>query len=289
MTYGSYPFSDYKICFVDDVYPEILHTGGLSICSNQLLFPEDVIEPLDKVTRQVVHALATQWIGINIVPMKPADTWVSVGIAYYITDTFIRKLSGNNQYRYNQKLASDRVVELDVDRPTLLDLGAAITLDPSNLEFMALKAPLVLFILDQRLKKSGNSGMPRIISKMFLNAKTGDLPDGAVTHEYFVRTCERLGHISLEKFFAQWVECAGCPKFRVAQRFNKKKLVVEMTIRQHQGENLPDRDLESDAFVRELKEDDPARSIYAGAVPPVFTVRNISEISERPIDTSRGP
>ena len=97
MTYGSYPFSDYSLCFVDDLHPDILDTGSLSICSSRLLFPEDVIEPLDRVTRQLVHALAVQWMGIDIVPKAPSDFWVVVGIAYFITDVFMKKLCGNNE------------------------------------------------------------------------------------------------------------------------------------------------------------------------------------------------
>lgn len=268
--YGSYPFSDYKLCFVDDVYPDLLHTGSLSICSNTILFPEEVIETLSQVTRQLVHALATQWVGINIVPSKPEDTWAIVGIAHYMTDVFMRKLSGNNEYRFNQKTWSDRVVEQDIDRPALYDLGSSLALDPSELDFMALKAPLVLFILDQRLKKSGSTGMSRIISRIFLHAKTNDLPDGALSHEYFVKQCEKIGHTNLETFFGQWVQSAGCPKFRVTQKFNKKKLVVEMTIDQVQGENVQDRDLKSSTFMREVREEDNA--VYAGAMPGFFTV-----------------
>lgn len=273
MTYGSYPFSDYQLCFVDDVYPDILHGSGLSICSNGLLFSEDVIDPIDTVTRQLVHAIASQWVGIHIIPREPEDTWVIVGIAYYMTDMFIRKLCGNNHYRYYQKQACDRTVEMDVRRPTLLDIGRYLALDPGELEFMALKAPLVLFILDQRLKKSGNSGMSRIISRLLLTAKTEELLDGAISHSHFVRTCERLGHAKLDKFFEQWVEGAGCPRFLVTQKFNKKKLVVEMLIMQEQTEkeeDRPEKDLESKSFMRELRED--AEGVYAGAPQPLFTV-----------------
>lgn len=269
INYGSYPFSDYSLCFVDDLYPDILHTGSLSICSNQLLFPEDIIEPLDRVSRQLVHALAVQWIGINIVPKDPSDFWVIVGIAYFITDMFIKKLSGNNEYRFNQKRAADRVVELDVDRPSLSDTGALITLDPSELEFLELKAPLVLFILDRRLTKAGTSGLARIISKIFLNDKVGEVANGFIDSPYFIRTCEKLGHMKLDVFFAQWVEGAGCPKFRVTQRFNKKKLVVEMMIQQSQAENSKDRDMDSENFVRDVKEEHKA--VYAGAIQPAFT------------------
>lgn len=209
-------------------------------------------------------------MGINIVPKEPSDIWVVVGIAYYITDIFMKKLSGNNEYRFHQKKASDRVSELDIARPSLHDTGAIISLDPSELEFMANKAPLVLFILDRRIMKaSGSSGLSRIISRIFLNAKVGDIANGAINTSYFIKTCERLGHTKLETFFAQWVYGAGCPRFRVTQRFNKKKLVVEMLIQQAQND-MAERDLDKGTFVRDVKEE--IRSVYAGPVQPVFTV-----------------
>ena len=272
ITYGSYPFSNYKLCFVDDLYPDILHTGSLSICSNRLLFPESIVEPLNRVSRQLVHALASQWIGIDIIPKDPSDTWVIVGIAYFITDVFIKKLSGNNEYRYNQKMAADRVVKLDVNRPSLFDTGALIKVDRSELEFMELKAPLVLFILDRRLSKAGgSSGLSRIVSRVFLNAKVGDLPNGAIDTPSFVKTCEKLGHLKLDVFIAQWVEGAGCPNFSVTQRFNKKKLVVEMMITQVQDDNNKNRDLESRVFMRDVKEE--RKAVYAGPVQHAFTVK----------------
>lgn len=274
LAYGSYPFSNYKLCFVDDLSPDILHTGSLSICSTRLLFPEDIIEPLDGVTRQLVHALASQWMGIDIIPKQPADTWVVVGIAYFITDMFMKKLSGNNEYRYRQKKASDKTSELDIARPSLYDTGSLIGLDPSELNFMALKAPLVLFILDRRLTKaSGSSGMSRIISRVFLNAKVGDLANSAVDTSYFMKTCEKLGHAKLDAFFQQWVFGAGCPRFRITQRFNKKKLHVDMLIQQVQSETSVDRDLEKETFVRDVKEE--IHSVYAGPLQPVFSVRRL--------------
>lgn len=241
----------------------------MSICSNRILFPEGIIEPLDNVSRQLVHALASQWIGINIAPQDPVDNWVVVGIAYFITDTFMKKLSGNNEYRFRQKRAADRLVDLDVARPSLYDLGTFLQLDPFELEFMALKAPLVLFILDRRLTKaSGSSGLSRIISRIFLNAKVGDLPNGSLTTAYFVKTCEKLGHTKMEGFMIQWVYNAGCPRFTVSQKFNKKKLVVEMTIRQVQEERSEDV-LTRHNFMRDVKEE--LKNVYAGQLQTVFT------------------
>lgn len=271
LTYGSYPFSSYKLCFVHDLVQDISDTASLSICSDRLLFPEDIIDTLDTVTRQLVHALAAQWIGINIIPKDPTDMWAVVGIAYFITDMFMKKLCGNNEYRFRQKRQADLVCELDVARPSLFAMGSLLSLDPSEMEFMALKAPLVLFILDRRLAKaSGSSGLSRIISRLFLNAKVGDLPNGALTTAYFIKTCEKLGHTRLDVFFQQWVQGAGAPRFMVTQRFNKKKLVVEMLIKQVQGEQSLNRDLEVDSFMRDVKEE--VHSVYAGPIQPIFTV-----------------
>lgn len=270
LSYGSYPFASYKICFVDDTPDATLPTACLSICSSRLLFPEDIIDPMYDSTRSLVHALSCQWIGVNIVPKEATDTWVTVGVAWYITDTFMRKLCGNNEYRFRLKQMSDRVCDLDYERPSLYDMGTILTIDPSEIDFIALKAPLVLFILDRRLTKaSGKATMSRIISRLFLNSRMGDIPNGAVTTSLFQRTCERLGHAKLDSFFQQWVYGAGCPRFQATQRFNKKKLVVEMMIRQVQADASSTRDLDKNAFMRDVKEE--IRGVYAGVIQPVFT------------------
>ncbi|KAL8995508.1 MAG: hypothetical protein Q9169_004768 [Polycauliona sp. 2 TL-2023] len=269
LEYGSFPFSNYKLCFVDDVSPEIFHTGFLTICSNNLLFPMDIIEPLERTCRQLVHALASQWMGVSVIPKEPTDTWVVVGIAFFMTDAFLRKLFGKNDYGFRQKQAMDRVVDLDIGRPSIYDTGAFVGLDPFEAEFLELKAPLVLSILDRRFTKTGSaSGLSRTISRVFMNATVGDLANGAISTAYFAKTCERLGHAKLESFFAQWVYGAGCPRFRVAQKFNKKKNVVEMLITQIQTEP-PERDLEKDTFMRDVKEE--LHNVYAGPLQPVFT------------------
>ena len=289
LTYGSYPFTSYKLCFVDDLVSDVSQTASLSICSNRLLFPEDVIEPLDRVTRQLVHSLASQWIGVNIIPAESTDIWAVVGIAYFITDMFMKKLGGNNEYRFRQKTLADRICEVDVGRPSLHAAGPLLSLDPSELDFIALKAPVVLFILDRRLAKaSGSSGLSRIISRLFLNAKVGELPNGAITTAQFLRTCEKLGHTRLDTFFDQWVYGAGCPRFIVTQRFNKKKLVVEMLIRQTQGDRTLDRNLKTDTFMRDLKEE--MHDVEPGEVQRAFIVRPLFDSIQGDVtDRTQGP
>lgn len=270
VTYGSYPNTGYSICFVDDSACNTISTASLSICSTRLLFPDNIIDPMYDSTRTLVYALACQWIGVSLIPRNATDTWVTVGMAYYITDTFMKKLCGNNEYRFRIKQMSDRVCDLDYERPSIYEMGNYLKLDPSELEFVALKAPLVLFILERRLvKASGKPTVSRIIGRLLLNNRMGDLTNGAVTTNSFIRLCEKFGHCKLDVFFQQWVFGAGCPRFTATQRFNKKKLVVEIMIKQSQGEQQAPRNLEKASFLRDMKEE--IRSVYAASVQPVFT------------------
>lgn len=245
----------------------------MSLCSNRLLFPRAILDPLYPVTRKLVHAIASQWVGVNIIADKPADMWAVVGIAYFITDLFLKKICGNNEYRFQHKIASDKLFSLDVQRPSIHTIGTILHLHPGEMDFLALKAPLVLFILDRRLTKtSGTSGLSRIVSRLFLTARTGEMTNGALTTASVQRTCEKLGHTNLESFFKQWVYGAGCPSFVVSTRFNKKKLVIEMIIDQVQKDRKVEHGLTPDTFEQEVHED--IQQVYAGETLPVFTVGN---------------
>lgn len=255
---------------MDDLTQDVAHTASLSICSTRLLFPDDIIEPLDSHTRILVNALASQWVGVNVIPAEATDMWAITGISGFMRDVFMKRLAGNNEYRYRQKLASEQVFEQDVDRYSISQLGAQLEIDPSEYEFMALKSAVVLFILDRRLTKaSGAAGVARIISRLLLNAKTGDLHNGELSTNWFLRLCEKLGHCKLEAFFKQWVYGAGCPLFYVTQRFNKKKLVVEMNIHQKQRERKVKPQLGPNNFMREVKEQ--VSEVWAPDVSDPFT------------------
>jgi transcription initiation factor TFIID subunit 2 len=267
--YVACPFATYRMCFVDDLDHDTAIAGAFTLCSNRLLYPADVIDTAEDVTRKLVHAIASQWVGINVVPEQPTDSWIVVGIAHYIAEAYMKDLCGNNEYRFRMKQQADRVCDLDHNRPSLFDLGTMLQVDPAELEFMSLKAPLVLFILDRRIAKVvGLPKMPAIISKILLRARKGELPGNALSTELFQRTCERFYHSKIDDFLNQWVRGGGCPHFRAYQKFNKKKLVVEMMIRQVQGE-YANRDLEPNTFMRDVRED--FHNIWAAPLQNVFT------------------
>jgi transcription initiation factor TFIID subunit 2 len=257
--YQSYPFEKaYKLAFVDDLECDVAHSASFSICSSRLLFPETVWEPLETTTRILVHAVASQWIGINVTPQRPRDYWVIVGASWFMAELYLRELFGRNDHRFRQKVMVDKIIELDVRRPSLFILGEYMAVDPAEAEFMTLKAPMVLAILHHRLvKQSGRNGVDRCLYRLLFNARNEKLPNGMISTEGFLEICEKVGHQKLDTFFNQWIYGSGCPTFECHPVFNKKKQVIQLTIKQTQADPTmkpEERPLSADDVIREGKE-----------------------------------
>ncbi|KFA72323.1 hypothetical protein S40288_02410 [Stachybotrys chartarum IBT 40288] len=270
-TFAKYPFGNFKICFLDDMVEETQVLHSLAFISNRLLYPEDVIDVEIEVTRKLVYTLACQWIGINMFPNTRKDLWLVIGIANYMTDLFMKRLCGNNEYRFRMKTLSDKLVELDVDRPSLYDLGPILHLGEFEMEFMTLKASIVLFILDKRLiKASGGHGLTRILQKLLTRVQIeGGDKSSILSTDKFKTTCEKAARYELESFWKQWVLGSGCPRFDVKAKFNKKRLCVELTLNQIQLQATPKPLLERESFLRVVKE--RRAGVQLGEVQPLFT------------------
>jgi transcription initiation factor TFIID subunit 2 len=266
--YSASPFQPYSMCFIEDMPHDLSVFAGISVCSTRLLYPDTIQDPAQDVTRKLVHGIASQWVGINIIPETSFDTWVVVGIAHFMTDLFMKDLCGLNEYRARMADTAHEIVEQDRERPSIYDMGDVMHVDPSAYEFIALKAPVVLFILDRRMTKTaGATKMPGIISKILTRARTGDLENNTLSTEFFQKTTERANHGPIGDFMQQWVKGAGCPHFKITHRFNKKKLTIEMMFDQVAPNT--DRELEPSTFMRDVRED--WHVVYAGERQQFFT------------------
>ncbi|KAK2625555.1 hypothetical protein QTJ16_004867 [Diplocarpon rosae] len=269
MKFGGYPFAELRFVFIDDQISDTEHTASLSICSNRLLFAEGIIDPEFDSIRTLVHAIASQWFGVGIVPLQRTDRWITVGLSHFITGLFMKSLCGNNDYAFRQKTLSDRLVELDFQRPCIHALGEYLGLGSFEHEFLKLKAPLVMFILDKRIvKSSGSAGLVRTIGKIIVAANT--LAETTISTEGFRKTCEKITkYRQTDSFWKEWVYGSGCPRFTIMQKFNKKRLMVELQIIQKQDTLPTQRALQKQSFLREIKEE--VHQVWANELQPVFT------------------
>lgn len=232
--FGSYPFGSHKLVFVDELPTQRFDSATLSLVTVDLLHGEDAIDQVFETRHCLSHALACQWVGVNIQQKTWSDIWLVNGLGLYITGLYIRKLLGNNEYRYRLKKDMERVLEMDngmmppICQPQVLDPP-----DSATLPFVNLKAPLVLHILDRRLGKSGTSlGLSRVLPKIFLSAISGEMQNNAISTHTFLRTCRKVSGIDPRSFAEQWIYGSGCPSFGFSATFNRKKMAVEISMRQ---------------------------------------------------------
>lgn len=232
--FGSYPFGSHKLVFVEELPTQRFDAATLSLLTVDLLHGDDAIDQVFETRHSLSHALACQWVGINIQQKLWSDTWLVNGLGLYIAGLFIRKLFGVNEYRYRLKKDMERVLEMDngsmppICQPQIIDPP-----DSANLPFINLKAPLILHILDRRLGKSGTSlGLSRVLPKVFLSAISGEMPNNLISTHSFLRTCRKVSGIDPRSFAEQWIYGSGCPTFGFSATFNRKKMAVEISMRQ---------------------------------------------------------
>ncbi|EAU92262.2 TATA-binding protein associated factor Taf2 [Coprinopsis cinerea okayama7 len=232
--YGSYPFGSFKLVFVDELPTQRFDSATLSLITSDLLHGDDAIDQALETRHTLSHALACQWAGVNIIPKTWSDTWLINGLSLYINGLFLRKLFGNNDYRFKLKKDMQRVLEWDVGvMPPICQPQINDPPDPSTLPFVNLKSPLVLHILDRKLGKSGTAlGLSRVLPKVFLSAISGELQNNALSTHAFLRTCRKVSGVDLRSFAEQWIYGSGCPSFGFSASFNRKKMAVEITMRQ---------------------------------------------------------
>ncbi|KAM0788313.1 hypothetical protein ACM66B_001456 [Microbotryomycetes sp. NB124-2] len=242
-TFGSYPFTTYAICFVDSLASgaPTFHSAAMTLISSDVLHPPSIIDQAYETRHMLAHALAVQWSGINLIARTPSDTWLVVGLALYLTSLFIKTIWGNNEYRFRLKKDIIRCVNQDVQREPISVPARLTQPEPAQLQFIALKAPLVLHILDKHLRNSGTSlGLDKVIPKLFLDAITGELGASPATQNMlstngFMRLCRKACGTSMDSlraFFDQWVYGSGCPTFIISAMFNRKRMAVEISIKQ---------------------------------------------------------
>jgi len=252
LTFSAYPFDSYKLCFVEDMVDETTPLYSFSFISTRLLHPDRILDTAYDVTKKLVYTLACQWSGIGLLPNTRRDRWATVGVAHFMTDLFMRKIDGKNGPRYHTKIAMDELAKKDVCRPSLYDLGHYLHVGDFEREFMDLKAPLVLFILDKRIFKwsSGRHSLTQILSRIFTKAQIEG--DDTISTKSLRRQCEKSTKMDLESFWKEWIYRAGCPKFEINQKFNKKRLAVEIAISQRQTER--EGKITKEDFLRRIKE-----------------------------------
>jgi transcription initiation factor TFIID subunit 2 len=231
---GQYPYTSFKAVFVEETLVQHFDAATMSILTADLLHERDAIDQVYESRQVLAHALACQWSGVSIQPKTYSDTWLVNGIALHMSGLYLKKLLGINEYRFRMKKDMERVLARDIGTmPPVCQPGLHEPPDPAFLSFINTKAALILHILDRKLGKSGTSlGLSRALPKVFLSAISGDMSNNALSTHSFLRTCRKVSGVDLRTFSDQWIYGSGCPRFGFSASFNRKRMAVEITVRQ---------------------------------------------------------
>ncbi|OUM63817.1 hypothetical protein PIROE2DRAFT_29498, partial [Piromyces sp. E2] len=249
-----YPYLSFKlVCLENPVNPLILGTT-ISFMSTLYLVTNDIIDQTYETRKNISRSLIMQWFGSYIVQKTWADTWLIHGLSHYIAGLFLKRHFGNNEYRYRLRKDIDYLVKLDVNQPPLHPIivssedNQTLIPDPlillhyhpdddylsSRSEFLSLKSPLVLYMLNKRI---GKGILQKVITRITSTFEQGEMPFGLSTH-HFLKLCRKLSKdVDLKEFADQWIYGTGIPKFYFTHHFNRKRMTVEFKFRQESTSN----------------------------------------------------
>ena len=240
--FGTFAFNCLNLILLNDLYVDSLSFQGICFLNYEtFVYNVSELDPIIENSIKIADLLSVQWFGINITPNSMEDYWIILGIQGFMRLKFIHDILGNNEQQYRLKTYNDYIVQNNENKPSLTQfhkyMSYPIKLDSVDdeglMKFIKVKAMMVLFILDCKMTKMERSlGIYKIINKLNILSVSGDLNNNCITNQFFQHQVEKTYKGKLNQFFKQWVHNTGVPKFEITQRFNKKKMVIELIIKQ---------------------------------------------------------
>ena len=94
---------------------------------------------------------------------------------------------------------------------------------------MNLKSALVLNMLEKRF---GKGLLSKMANKITVSQMSGEMMTGLGTYDFLKIARNVSGKLEIKEFADQWIFGSGSPIINVTYSFNRKKMVIELTIRQ---------------------------------------------------------
>lgn len=74
--YDVYPYTSFKMVFVEDPVSESALSASMAVFSQSILYPPEIIEQSYSTRPILSFALATQWSGLSMIPKAYSDAWL---------------------------------------------------------------------------------------------------------------------------------------------------------------------------------------------------------------------
>jgi aminopeptidase N len=221
-----YPWEKYAQVMVDDfVAGGMENSSATTNTSSSLKNPKLVPEFPTNEDPLISHELAHQWFGDLVTCKDWGNIWLNEGFATFFETFWDESHYPKDQADYdtwnaarewfaNSDLYQKTMVRFDFDDSNEFDGNAYI------------KGGWVLYMLRHQL---GDEAFWHSL-KHYLEVNRGK---NVVTAD-LIKAIEETTHVSVDRFFRQWVYGAGAPKFDLSYTYDTTKHQVALTVKQTQ-------------------------------------------------------
>ena len=222
-----------------------------------LLHSKQIIEQTFLTRRLIANALARQYFGCFITMFNWHSWWLLTGLAAHLTSLYLKKILGNNEYKYMIYQDMKEVCLYEREHGYILldlnfnELNSKETANKCNillknpliaslnyLKVAEKKAHLVIRLIDECL---GREIMIQLLNKILNEAincsaqKTFSFncwSSLALSTESFTDTLATFSSKDIKHLLDHWVYRSGCARLNVIFNFNRKKNTLELELKQ---------------------------------------------------------
>jgi hypothetical protein len=209
----------FSLIFMDE---EPVNCQGLSICNSGLLYDKTHIDQTYITKLIVCQTISLQYFYFRVEPSEISDVWLFIGLSRYMADLCLKRLLGINEVQLRLKREMDLVCILDVDKPPIYHPWRIV--DEAFSDLVKYKSTLVMHMIESKV---GRTSMIKVLNSVYSFVE-GD----KLSTTQFLKLIKRISVKDPKEFVEQWIYRPGIPHFVCSFLFNRKKTVIEVTIRQ---------------------------------------------------------
>eukprot|EP00898_Chlorokybus_atmophyticus_P007637 jgi/Chlat1/7875/Chrsp66S07306 len=205
---------------------------GLSLFSDEAMSVPGSVQRAMDARCVAAECFSQQVFGQYIYPETPADEWVTVGLAEFLTGMYIRHMFGNNELAWRRQQQYTAICAADGagDLAALREKGRTSDILPGERgPVWQWKAAAVMHMLERRMQPDN---FKRLMQRLLADAKSGQR---IVSTRSFLRLVVHMGGLNskdLKDLVAAWIDGRGCPRLYMAVAYHSKRSVLEVAMSQ---------------------------------------------------------
>ncbi|CAD5219940.1 unnamed protein product [Bursaphelenchus okinawaensis] len=246
-----FPYSSYKMIFVDQPPEEHQSYAGLTIFNINLLYHKKILDTVQSVRQVVALAVSTQFFGCYVNTRCLDDLWVVKSLAMHITALYVEKTFGTSEYNYLVNKLMEQICEYEASfgpivlKPKSSHQQSHLYFDPSYSEtcsphYAEARFKKGQFVMRCLQLKLGKEHFLKVLNRMLVVAnqfsqsleKPVEWSHMVVSCDSFFKTVISVTGRELSYFMELFVYNGGHANFEVNYQHNRKRNIVELELKQ---------------------------------------------------------